>query len=92
MKIEQLNALASEMIGDNGDPNVFFVTLAADVVLITVDFQEAYDKWFALSRRTGIESALEDRKTGVICSMQRDEEINGHMVRIDDSKSFGFRN
>lgn len=66
-RIKQLDALATEMVGDGKKPNVFFVTQGGKVTTITRHFEVAHREWlkFAMQR---VESMLEDRQTGVIAS------------------------
>jgi hypothetical protein len=99
MKIKELNQLAIQMVGDNKTPNVFFVTVKGNTELVTPQFEIAYDYWQA-NAWSRIESMVEDRKTGVICSAgmekQYDHETDDFTkpavweVR-DDSRTFGFR-
>ena len=82
-KIPGLEKLASEMVGDGKSPNLFFVTEKGVVTMITRNFNDAYENW-DLNASLGRESALEDRKNGVTCSMEPEEE-NGRLVRRDHS-------
>jgi hypothetical protein len=99
VKIKQLNQLATEMVGDGKKQNVFFVTAKANVVLIAIHFETAYQYWRSLANARQ-ESALEDRQTGVICSAgmepQYDSKTDDFTRPIewevrDDSRLFGFR-
>lgn len=89
-KIPQLEELASEMIGDGGSPDVFFVSLKGNIVLITIEFEEAYQKWRE-SRwgRLGChqESTLESRQYGVICFVEPEEDSQKLVVH-DDSEEY----
>ena len=67
MKVKLLNELASEMVGDGKKPNVFFVTEKGDVITVTQSFEKAYSEWRILAQNH-IESALEDRQTGILAS------------------------
>jgi hypothetical protein len=99
MKINQLEKLASELVGDGKRPNLFFVSVAGEVRLIARDFDLAYDAWRGLPYSCGLsphaEVLLEDRLHGVICQTQLEVERpdTGAKVRItiDDSKNFGLR-
>lgn len=66
-KINELNALATEMVGDGKKPNLYFVTNKGNVATVTQHFEVAHREWskFASQR---VECALEDRLTGIICS------------------------
>lgn len=86
MKINELNALANNFVGDNQKPNVFFVTENSDVTMITVNFDAAYDYWCALSQH--IETTLEDRQWGVICSTEPFEDGGKELRTYDDSEEF----
>lgn len=87
MKIESLEAIARDMVGDGKRPNVFFVSLEPlGIVMITRDFQAAYQYWKGLSRSA--ETSLEDRQTGVICSNEPLCELDKRLHVIDDSASF----
>jgi len=94
MKIEQLNALATDMVGDCKMPNVFFVTLKGDVVLVAVDFAQAYEYWRSLANLRR-ECMLEDRMTGVICEAgpvydENDKPKPMTFERRDEARRFGF--
>lgn len=85
MKTPQLEALASEVIGDGQSPNLYFVTVAGrGVILVSREFDTAYDCWRFLPR--SIETTLEDRKIGVICSTEPIEEGSKKLVTHDDSR------
>lgn len=84
-RIELLEGLASQLIGDGQTPNLFFVTIAGNVQLITREFDTAYDYWRFLPRN--IETTLEDRLTGVICSTEPIEDGSTKLVTYDDSRS-----
>lgn len=83
MRIEALEALASEMVGDGQEPNWFFVTLQGDVVGVTQDFESAYSQWDRLSRQSPrVECALEDRLTGVLASVEPIDDGSTTLVRL----------
>jgi len=83
-KIRQLEELASEVIGDGGSPNLYFVTEAGrGVILVSRDFDVAYDHWRHMPR--SIETSLEDRKIGTICSTQPVEDGSKELTTYDDS-------
>jgi len=89
MKIKQLNQLATEMVGDGGKHNVFFVSLEGNVQLVTTDFWVAYEFWKSLTPRlSGKETMLEDRKWGVICDRSPIEDGSTKLQTWDDSESF----
>lgn len=97
-KIKELDKLATEMVGDGGKPNLFFVTQKGKVTTVTRHFEVAHREWrkFAMQR---MESMLEDRRTGVIASAgveptysEKSGDFNGPEVwQIhDDSIHFKF--
>ena len=95
MKVNELNALATQLVGDCKTPNVFFVTLKGDTILVAVDFAQAYGYWRSLAN-TRKECMLEDRMTGVICEAgpvydDNDKPKPGTFQRRDDARHFGFR-
>ena len=85
--IKQLNALASEMVGDGKSPNLFFVTVKGNVVLTATDFAQAYGYWKSLARGypKRIETMLEDRKVGIIASAGM-ERGYGTQLRSEDRR------
>ena len=86
MKIKFLEKLASEKIGDSGKPNLFFVSVEPHgVVLISREFDVSYNYWRNLPKN--VESALEDRQFGCICTVEPKEE-GGKLIEFDDSEMF----
>jgi hypothetical protein len=83
-RIELLEGLASQVIGDGQKPNLYFVTVEGNVVLVSRDFDIAYDHWRYLPRN--VETALEDRLIGVICSTEPVEDGAKQLVTYDDSR------
>jgi hypothetical protein len=85
LKIEMLQELARTVVGDNCDPNLFFVTDDSAVVMVTHDREAAYAHWRVLaSRFPRRECALEDRKTGVLaCVEPESDELNARLVTRD---------
>lgn len=83
-RTDALELLASDLIGDGESPNVFFVTLDGNVQLITTDGPVAYRFWKNLPRN--VESSLEDRQTGCICTVEPlEDEDNSPLVVRDDA-------
>lgn len=79
-----LDALASDMVGDGGSPNVFFVTDGGHVVTVTTDRSAAWAQWRRLADRLPLrECALEDRQTGVLASVEPAEDGSDVLVRDD---------
>lgn len=89
-KIKELQILATKLVGDGKAPNLFFVTDQGVTTTVTRDFECAYEEWCKLTRRYPIlESALEDRKWGVIASVEpRDDTNDKQFIIIDNSHSF----
>ena len=85
-KIESLEAMAREMVGDGQSPNLFFVSIEGVIVTVTRDFGLAHRQWQSLSRSQ--ETALEDRKFGVICSTEPQDGNSKKLATWDDSQSF----
>ena len=77
----QLEDMARDMVGDNGSPNLYFVSIhgpgepRTGIFLVTSDFDVAYDAWRKLPRDT--ETALEDRQTGTIASTEPESDKRG---------------
>lgn len=90
-RIEALETLASNLVGDGDKEDLFFVTDRGDVVTVTRNFWTAYNDWKQLSRRSPrVECSLENRTYGVICDVSSDEETETLCVR-DDSQGFVVR-
>lgn len=70
MKIAQLQKLATDMVGDDRKPDLFFVTVKGVVITITRNMKLAYDEWKQLALRN-IESTLENRQFGILCSADK---------------------
>lgn len=87
MKIPFLEEIATRAIGDGQSPNLFFVSMDREgVMMISRDFYHAYSYWKGLPKN--IETALEDRLWGVICSTEPKSETDPTLVTYDDSDRF----
>jgi hypothetical protein len=84
MRIAKLDELARELVGDGKRQNLYFVSLAGNIVTVTTDFETAYGHWRALPFDR--ESMIEDRRHGVICSREPIEEGSTRLITIDDSR------
>ena len=85
-RIKQLEDLASELIGDGKDPNIYFVGLRGNQIMITTDFDDAYAKWQSISNQRKDQTTLEDRKNGVLASIEPEsDEPGARLIRIDDT-------
>ena len=85
-RIEQLEKLASSMVGDGKSPNIFFVGLRGNIIMVTTEFEDAYKKWQSISNQRKDQTALEDRKNGVLASVEPEDDTPGaRLIRIDDS-------
>lgn len=99
-RIPALESMARDMVGDSGTPDLFFVTDRGVVVMVARSFPAAHREWSRLAQRrdmgTGdprglLESALENRRTGVLASVEPEsDEPGARLVVRDDSRSFGF--
>lgn len=85
-----MDELATQMVGDNKNPNTFFVSVKNSVTLITTDFNIACDYFRRMVKhrytQENWEVTLEDRKWGVICSREQNEQ--GKWVTYDDELTF----
>lgn len=85
-KLPELESFASATIGDGKTPDVSIVTDRGVVVTVTRDFRVAYRQWRDLSQRQPrLESALETRGVGVVCSVQPGTEPGEGLCVYDDS-------
>lgn len=91
-KIESLEKLARNMVGDGNSPNLYFVSDCGVCITITRNFSLAYQQWRALADRIPrIESALEDRKNGTIADVSPESDDSGaKLIFTDSSRQFGF--
>lgn len=82
-RVEQLEKLARDVVGDSGSPNLYFVSDAKGVIMVTKDLDAAHEAWRNLPRNK--ESSLEDRKTGVLASTEPVDDTPGaRLVTYDD--------
>lgn len=85
MLIQELNDMATRLVGDAQSPNLYFVTDRANVVMVSADATAAYNYWLALAaRRPHVESALEDRQHGVLASVEPRSDADGRLAIFDD--------
>jgi hypothetical protein len=90
-RLEFLEKLARDLVGDGKEPNLFFVSSNGNIILISRDFEAAYRKYREHARTRDHETALEDRKTGVIASVEPvSDEPDAKLIEHDDSRRFGF--
>lgn len=89
----ELDALATVLVGDGKSPNFFFVSTSQGVQTVSRDFRVAYEQWRTLADGSpSLLPMLEDRKTGVIASVDREnEDGTGRLVWNDSSIPFKFR-
>ena len=88
-KIKELQELPVNMVGDGKSPNVFFVSEQGVITTVTRDFLVAYEAWKTLSYMTPLrECMLEDRKIGVIASVEPIEDGSDKLVTRDDVYTF----
>ena len=77
-----LEAFVSEMVGDDGSPNLYFVSIKGNCHLVTRDPHVAHEFWRKLPRH--VETCLEDRQTGVLCSNEPEDDEPGSPLRWHD--------
>lgn len=85
-KIKEFESMATNLIGDGKTPDLFFVSEQGVIITISRSFDTAYNEWKGLPRN--IETALENRSYGVICSTSPDDENGNKLVTWDDSRQF----
>lgn len=91
-RIEALEAVARKLVGDGKSPNVFFVSLDGNIIMIALDFHLAYQKWKEISSQRTTETSLEDRQTGVLASIEPEsDEPGAKLVRWDDTGDMDAR-
>ena len=90
MKLEALETLARERVGDGQSPDLFFVTDQGTVVTVTRDYQIASTAWtrLAMAGRWQTECALENRTFGVLASVEPAEDDSDRMVVCDSRGLF----
>lgn len=81
-----MDKLATTTVGDGKSPNIYFVSKDAKVICMTTSYQLARKTWEDLP--TNVETAMEDRKYGVIASNEPEEDGSKRLVRIADFRSF----
>lgn len=85
-RVLDLEKMASNLVGDGKAPNIFFVSIGGNIVMITLDFDAAYEFWKQNSNQRQHETALEDRKTGVLATVEPEsDEPGAKLVRFDDT-------
>jgi hypothetical protein len=84
-RCNDLEQLACNMVGDGKAPNIFFVTVEGSVQLISLDVELAYTAWRRIPRN--IESSLEDRQYGTICTVEPEHDGSKKLIVIDDFQS-----
>lgn len=89
-QIKELNALATKMVGDNQTPNVFFVSCRGNIMMVSAEFDTAYDYWRFLPRN--VETTLEDRQNGVLASTEpREDNPAKNLYTRDYTRLLGMR-
>lgn len=85
-KTPALQSLASDMVGDGKSPNLYFVTDGGVTVTVTRNRELALREWRELAKRfPRVECALEDRKTGVLCSVAPESDAPGARLIVESS-------
>ncbi len=84
-RFQVLERLASEIIGDGKKPDLFFVTIAGKVVVVTQNLEIARRAWEEFAAPMDIETSIEDRLVGTLASITPDpEEADGDLIRIEN--------
>ncbi len=84
-RLQALESLASETIGDGKTPNIFFVTVEGRVVVVTQDLMIAKQAWGLFAESMDIETSIEDRLVGVLASIEPDsDEKDADLIRIEN--------
>ena len=88
-QVPELEQLACEMVGDCKKPNVFFVSLAGQMQLVTRDGELAYQlvQSYRHTHRKQ-EYALEDRLNGCLVTNEPEEDGRSNLILIDDYERF----
>ena len=81
----EAQALATEMIGDGQQPDVYFVSKGEQVVYISTVFVAAYHYWQHMSGWNN-SCMLENRTFGVIASHEKNEQ--GKWETFDDTEMY----
>jgi hypothetical protein len=85
-RCDELEKLATACIGDGKQPDLFFVSRKGNVQLVTTDFDLAYSVW--RQSPSMVESALENRTYGVICSSEPEAYASSKLLWRDESRQF----
>jgi len=89
MRIALVEGLASQLVGDGQEPNVYFVSVKGECELITIHGDVAYDYWLHLPRN--VETSLEDRLTGTLADTAPADDDDPRLITQDDYKQFTQR-
>ncbi len=86
--IMNLDSIATELIGDGGRPNLYFVIVGDRVRTVTTNGKLAYREWKRYAERNK-ECLLEDRRHGTLCSVEPEsDEPGAKLTTIDDFPSW----
>ena len=88
MQVKRLKELATEMVGDSGHPDLFFVTIEGNVRMITTEFKLAHDYWRSLP--INIETSLTNRRDGFIAYTEPVGEGSRMLVTYDHTLKMGL--
>jgi len=86
-RIRQFEDFARSIVGDGKAPNIFFVGIGGNVVLMTSDFDLAYDAWrsaASFARGTNISVVLEDRQNGTLADYDLHEYMDPVTEKTDE--------
>lgn len=79
--VPQLEKLATEIVGDGKDPNLYFVNRQGVIVAITRDEDHAR----AIAGAYGGRVLIEDRKTGIVWENEASLREQERLAREEDS-------
>ncbi len=85
-RIEALEAIARDVIGDGKRPNMFFVSVKGNIQMITTEYAQAINYWRSLPRN--METCLEDRLTGVIADTSPIEDNSPTLRTYDGPNTY----
>lgn len=83
----ELDALATQLVGDGKAPNMFFVSLEGrGVITVTQDAHRAYNEWKRLAMQSKrLQPTLEDRVHGVLASVEPMDDENDTKLGVYDN-------
>jgi hypothetical protein len=84
--MSSLNDLATKLVGDGQEPNMYFVTVEGETITVTKSLAVAHAEWKGIAIYLRQECVLEDRSTGVLaCVEPESDEPGAKLVYYDDT-------